>query len=67
MKRYMMHDRKGRVVSVFAETINEAIELLKKKQTTARWSKLQIISQEEAIVGNPANSDGRRIKAKDIY
>ena len=67
MKRYMMHDRKGRVVSVFAETINEAIELLKNKQTTARWSKLQIISQEEAIVGNPANSDGRRIKAKDIY
>ena len=67
MKRYMMHDRKGRVVSVFAETINEAIELLKNKQTTARWGKVQIISQEEAIVGNPANSDGRRIKAKDIY
>ena len=67
MKRYMMHDRKGRVVSVFAETINEAIELLKKKQTLVRWKDLKIISPTEAIVGKPANADGRHIKAVDIY
>ena len=67
MMRYMMSDRKGRVTSVFAETMNEAIELLKEKETLARWDKLSIISPTEAVVGKPYNGDGRRIRAVDIY
>lgn len=67
MKRFKMNDRKGRCISVFAETIEQAIELLKVKNTMIRWDKTVIISETEATIGNPANDDGRRIKAADIY
>lgn len=57
-------DYKGRISSVWASDIQQAISLLKEKHHEYPWHKLKIESEISANVGNTSNPDGRWIRPR---